>query len=345
VANGGLARGIDVIRILAGVLWLLLAAQSGANPCVIYENNFDAPVPVGGGPVEVHVRLYMNDLTEIKDAEQSFVSDVFFRVEWLDTRMAHRGPEPCSAPLAQVWNPQLQVLNRRVVDRVKQPELVVFPNGTVRQVVRAYGDFSFRADLTNFPFDQQQVGFTLVSSLGPEAVMLVAKPENLGLAEHLSVANWVIEPLGSRNSEYYIAPVELSVSRLDIDFQATRLTGFYTWQLLLPLVLVVMMTWAVFWLPLEFVAPRVGLVATSMLTLIAYRFSMSSILPPIAYLTRLDKFMVASSVLVFSALAAAVAVTHLESSGRIPLATGLNAVSRYLAPLLFLVAIVMVFVA
>jgi hypothetical protein len=333
-----------VIRILAATLLLVLAAQSGANPCVVHENNFDAPLPVGGGPVEVHLHLYVNDLTEIKDAQQSFVGDVFFRVEWLDARMAHRGPEPCSAALEQVWNPQLQLLNRRVVDKVQQPDLVIFPNGTVRQVVRAYGDFSFRADLTNFPFDQQQVGFTLISSLGPEMVRLVAKPENLGLADDLSVTNWEIEPLGSRNSEYYIAPVDLFVSRLDIDFQAKRLTGFYTWQLLVPLVLVVMMTWAVFWMPLEFVAPRVGLVATSMLTLIAYRFSMASILPPIAYLTRLDKFMVASSVLVFSALASAVAVTHLENRGSVRFATGLNAASRYLAPLLFLAVFVMVFV-
>lgn len=332
-----------MIRILAGTLGLLWVVCAGANPCVIDENNFDAPASVDGGPVQVNVHLYMNDITEIKDADQSFVSDVFFRIEWQDSRMAHRGPEPCSAPSDKIWNPQLQLLNRRVVDKVQQPDLVVFPDGRVRQVVRAYGDFSFRADLTNFPFDQQQIGFVLVSSLGPEEISLVAKSENLGLADDLSVTNWEIESLGSRASEYYVAPLERFVSRLDIDFQAKRLTGFYTWQLLVPLVLVVMMTWAVFWVPLEFVAPRVGLVATSMLTLIAYRFSMASILPPIAYLTRLDKFMVASSVLVFAALAAAVAVTHLEHEGNMRVATGLNSASRLLAPLLFLVVLVVVF--
>jgi hypothetical protein len=80
-----------------------------------------------------------------------------------------------------------------------------------------------------------------------------------------------------------------------------------------------------------------------MLTLIAYRFSMASILPPIAYLTRLDKFMVASSVLVFAALAAAVAVTWLEGRGELRAAMGLNMASRLLAPLLFLAVFVTVF--
>ncbi|MDH3991609.1 MAG: hypothetical protein OEV47_01795, partial [Gammaproteobacteria bacterium] len=78
--------------------------------------------------------------------------------------------------------------------------------------------------------------------------------------------------------------------------------------------------------------------------LIAYRFAMASILPPIAYLTRLDKFMVASSVLVFGALAATVAVTWLDARGNSSQAVALNTASRALAPGLFLVVFLKVFV-
>jgi hypothetical protein len=104
-----------------------------------------------------------------------------------------------------------------------------------------------------------------------------------------------------------------------------------------------MMTWTVFWIPRDFVPPRVGLVATSMLTLIAYRFAISSHLPPIAYLTRLDKFMVASSVLVFGALAAATSVTYFEGRGNTTLAARLDIAFRVLAPLLFLGVFIRVF--
>jgi hypothetical protein len=114
---------------------------------------------------------------------------------------------------------------------------------------------------------------------------------------------------------------------------AQRLTSYYTWQQLLPLLLVVMMTWVVFWIPLEFVPPRVGLAATSMLTLIAYRFAMSSVLPPIAYLTRLDVFMIGSSILVFCALAIAVAATYIEHRHNPELAERVNRAARWLSPL------------
>ena len=329
-------------RVFAGML-LLFAGQLFAEPCVFPAHNFDAPPRVGEEPVAVGIHLYMNDLIEVRDSQQSFVSDVFIRVEWLDARLAHGGLTACTATAGQIWTPEMKILNRRSLERINDPDLSVAPDGRVLQMVRVYGDFTFREDLSDFPFDHQQLYFTLISSRGVQDVKIVAQPENLGMAEHLSVANWQIQLDGGRSSEHYVASIDRTMSRLDVVFQARRLTGFYTWQLLVPLFLVVMMTWTVFWLPLEYVPPRVGLVATSMLTLIAYRFAMSSILPPIAYLTRLDKFMVASSVLVFGALAAAVAVTWLDARGNTVQALRLNTASRWLAPLLLLAVAATVF--
>ena len=330
---------------LVGVIFMVLAAQSLADPCVFHENSLTAPLGAeGGGPVEIEIEAYLNDLIEINDAEKSFVADILFRAEWTDPRLAHGGAQPCSVDQAMIWTPRLQLLNRRSVERVTEPELVVAPDGRVRQTIRTYGDFSFQADLTDFPFDRQELYFAVVAAEALADAVIVTRRQDIGMADMLSVSNWQISAGESRSSEHYIAPVDSTLSRLDIVFEIQRLTGFYTWQLLVPLFLVVMMTWAVFWMPLEFVAPRVGLVATSMLTLIAYRFSMASILPPIAYLTRLDKFMVASSVLVFGALAAAVAVTWLEGRGDLRAAMGLNMASRLLAPLLFLVVFVVVFI-
>lgn len=329
---------------LTGVLLLVLATGALADACIVPDNSLGAPLDAGGGkPVEVEIDIYLNDLIEINDAEKSFVGDVFFRAEWSDPRLAHDGAQPCSVEQRQIWTPRVQVLNRRNIDRVNAPEFTVAADGRVLQTVRAYGDFSFQADLTDFPFDRQQLHFALVASVPLEEAVIFAREEHVGIGDSLSVSNWKLDNAGTHASEYYVAPIDRTISRVDVLFTAQRLTGFYTWQLLVPLFLVVMMTWTVFWIPLEFVAPRVGLVATSMLTLIAYRFSMASILPPIAYLTRLDKFMVASSVLVFGALAAAVAVTWLEGRGDEVSAVRLNTASRGLAPLMFLTVFVWVF--
>jgi hypothetical protein len=55
---------------------------------------------------------------------------------------------------------------------------------------------------------------------------------------------------------------------------------------------------------------------TSMLTLIAYRFAIGSEVPKLPYLTRLDAFILASSVLVFLSLIEVMVTTRLATDNR-----------------------------
>jgi hypothetical protein len=316
---------------------LLLGAHSAwANPCTFHDPGLGTRPEPDKGPTQVTLRLYINDIIAIHDVDQSFVADVVFRAEWQDQRLAHNDPVACSASLDQIWTPVMQLLNRRSVEQIRQPELSVFPDGSVLFLLRSFGDYSFRANLTDFPFDSQKLSFNIVSTYGPDDVQLITKPGFFGLGEHLSVANWSVELTGTEGKTHYVAPVDRHLERMDFKLRAERLTGYYTWQQLLPLFLVVMMTWVVFWVPYEFVPARVGLAATSMLTLIAYRFAMSSVLPPIAYLTRLDIFMIGASVLVFLGLVSAVAVSYLFEAQYDKLAVRVNRSARWLSPILLM---------
>lgn len=328
-----------MIGVLVGLFSLVFAGATLSETCVIPEHDITLLPKVGEAPVDVGIELYLNDITAINDENESFTADVFIRAEWRDRRLVHNGLAPCTTEQDQIWTPSLHLLNRRDLEKLSPPELSVMPDGRVIQRMRGYGDFTFRENLEDFPFDQQIVHFTLIAGYSPKDIHFVAPRDKVGMADQMSVSNWDIRPGKNRLGEYYIAPLKQHLSRLDVEFLAERKTGYYTWQLMVPLVLVGMMTWVVFWIPLEFVAPRVGLVATSMLTLIAFRFSMAKVLPPIAYLTRLDVFMVASSILVFSALAAVVAVTYLEGRGKVSRAERFNLVCRWVVPLLFLLVI------
>lgn len=317
--------------VVSALLFLLWSTSAAAEECQF--NDPALGTRPGQEPTEVTLRLYVNDVVSIHDVDQSFHADVLFRAEWQDPRLRHDGPVACSASAHQIWTPVMQVLNRRTVEQIRKPELSVLPDGSVLFLLRSYGEFSFRADLSDFPFDRQTLSFVIVSTYGPESVRLQTDPQMFGLGDNLSVANWSINVEGAHNKIQYVAAVDRELVRIDFLLQAERLTGYYTWQQLLPLFLVVMMTWVVYWIPFEFVPARVGLAATSMLTLIAYRFAMSSVLPPIAYLTRLDIFMIGASVLVFAGLMTAVAISHLEHIEKNALAETVNLVARWLSPL------------
>ena len=313
---------------------LVISSAAHAEQCTWDQKGLTGMPSPAGAPTDVTLRLYLNDIIAIHDAEQSFIADVLFRADWHDARLAHPAPLPCSAEAGQIWTPVLQLLNRREIERIREPQIAVAPDGTVTFLIRSYGEFTFRADLSDFPFDTQELSFNIVSTYGREHVNLVTGPELVGITEEPSVANWRISRAESRSTTEYIQPVDKHLARLDIVFDAERLTGYYTWQQLLPLFLVVMMTWVVFWIPQEYVPPRVGLAATSMLTLIAYRFAMSSVLPPIAYLTRLDIFIIGASVLVFAGLAASVAVSYIHEHHNEALADKVNRSARWMSPLL-----------
>jgi hypothetical protein len=321
-------------------LWLLLPALVFSGVTAAQQCQFDDPTLMElpgatGEPTQVLVRLYVNDVIEVRDVEQSFVSDVVLRAEWEDPRLVHTESAGCVAGEQQIWSPRLQPVNLRNIDRLREPELQVSPEGQVVLVTRGVGEFSFEADLSDFPFDAQKLNFVLASTYGPEAVSLYSKASAVGFADHFSTANWLIEFSGVESSSLYFAATEKNLASLSINLVGTRLPGYYTWKLILPLILVVMMSWSVFWMAPIHVAPRTGLAATSMLTLIAYRFALASYLPPIAYLTRLDMFLVFASVLVFAALVIAVAVTYVADQGLENQALRINQLARWLSPGLF----------
>src|SRR4029077_14072485 len=68
------------------------------------------------------------------------------------------------------------------------------------------------------------------------------------------------------------------------------------------LLLIVMMSSTGFWIHPTKGGPEISVAVTSMLTLIAYRFAIGSEVPKLPYLTRLDAFILASSLLVFLSL-------------------------------------------
>jgi hypothetical protein len=318
---------------------LVVSLDAYAEECVLSEGGLTSRPERAGGPTEVTIRMYVNDIVAIDDANQSFTADVMFRADWQDPRLAHPEPEPCRAAPGQIWTPELQLLNLRIVQRLREPELIVSPDGAATYLLRSFGDFSFHARLSDFPFDEQELGFYIVSTLGNDEVHLQTGSDLVDIESELSVPNWQITIDGIRQHVQYIAPVDRYMPRMDIVLRAKRDSGYYTWQQILPMILVIMMTWIVFWIPCEFVPPRVGLAATAVLTLIAYRFAMSSVLPPIAYLTRMDLFVVGASVLVFLGLTATVAVSYIFENHDEKLGYSVNRAARWLLPsMLFVVA-------
>jgi hypothetical protein len=81
-----------------------------------------------------------------------------------------------------------------------------------------------------------------------------------------------------------------------------------------------------------------------MLTLIAYRFVVSGSLPKISYMTRMDIFVLGSSILIFVTLLQSVITASLSSKGNETLAAKMDKQCRWVFPLLYIIVCLIAFV-
>lgn len=185
------------------------------------------------------------------------------------------------------------------------PEIVqVRPDGTVIYHQRYTGRFAQRMMLANLPMDKQSFNIQFVGT-GYNADELTFKPEFQGvavksgraMAETLSLANWNI--LTYKTVVAPFKPIEeINSASFSFQFQADRYVSYYLWQMVLPLAVIVVMSSAAFWIRRKDLAIRVAVATASVLTLIAQRFVLASLLPRLPYMTRLDFFTVGSTILV-----------------------------------------------
>src|SRR5205814_6558167 len=112
---------------------------------------------------------------------------------------------------------------------------------------------------------------------------------------------------------------------------------------ILPLILIVMMSYAVFCLKKKTSNSQISIAVTSMLTLIAYRFAVDSQLPRLPYMTRLDALFLTSTLLVFFSLVEVLATTILDNNRQTERAKKLDRYCRVIFPAVFLLASIIIF--
>ncbi len=328
--------------------WALLAMAVLVPQGAFAETGCVVPVEAAsvrpgpeGEPTPVQVAYYVMDIESIDDAQQEFTADIVAAARWQDDRLGEvvrRNGAPCSFSIEEVWHPFLQFMNTRNV-RMRLPGLVrVDETGTARITRRFYGTFSSPFDLREFPFDHQTLSFTVISFYDEHLVKLHAPPEESGFDESFSLPGWEIGEHSVTSSTYearFGAGEVRAKSRADFTFEVERDIRYYQWKVVLPLVLIVFMSWSVFFVDPKQVGPQLGAASTSILTLIAFLFSLRGILPPISYLTRMDFFVYASLALVFVAYLEALFTVGLASVGREAVAQRIDRAARVVMPLAF----------
>lgn len=333
---------IQAIFCFSSLLVILLFLCAGASPA---RGDFSRPAPEQG-PTRVRLTVYFLDVTEIHSVKQSFTANIYAEVRWRDERLAHTGRAPVRKDLQSVWNPRLQIVNRRNIT-FTLPDLVeIGPGGDVVYRQRMWGDFSQKMDLRDFPMDRQVYSIQVAATgYTIEEVELTLDPDGSYEAKKvLSLPDWKVEDWKAETAVARgVRDKEQMFSRAVFSFSARRNARYYVIKVIIPLILIVAMSWVVFWIDPTEGGVQIGVSMSAMLTLIAYRFAVGADLPKVSYVTRMDLFLLGATILVFATLMEVIITSTLARREQLETARRIDRWARLLFPMLFALVTVRAF--
>jgi len=321
-------------------------ASSAEMPPLIDRPNADS------GPTEISVGIWVVDISSIDSAQQTFTAEIAVVLRWKDPRLVHIGNGVVRYPLEQIWHPRVGILNETNSVSHKMPNSVeVERDGMVTYRQLYSGAFTQPLRLQSFPFDRQTFRVQLVA-VRYQANEVMFIPDQVwihdglrgagGISQSVTLPDWTIEKWQLKPLVYALAPRH-EYSSYAFEFTASRNVEHYLLKVILPLVLIVISSWAVFWIDPINASSQVSIAMTSMLTLIAYRFAIDSQLPLLPYMTRLDVFVLVSTLLVFFSLIEVVVTIILDNGQKKKRAKRIDAFCRVIFPVIFLVASISIF--
>lgn len=323
-------RLVCILVALIGSIASPLLAQ--APSCALLPMRTDLRPNAGGPPVEVGVGLWVADIRAVEDDPPSLVGDFVITLDWIDRRLT--GLAGCRFPVEAVWSPDVQPFNASDLtaratgarDRVEVGE-----GGYVSYTQRLSGAIATGHLLHRFPFDRHVFEIRIgAPDDGPEEIALRPAEDRSARAARLSLDGW---RFGELSVETRTEPVEGFGSRsvLLATLPAERAPLVPVVRFLVPLAVLVGLSWAIFWIPPERYEFEVGLCVAMLLVLLALRTAAAADLRP-GYLTLIDKIELWATLAILLALAKSVATGVLLVRGAESTVERIDRIARLVIP-------------
>jgi len=330
---------------------LLAALLFGASPCCRAAGSpagelQTTPPLQGGKPVAVGIGIHVINLASIDEVKQQFEIDGYLLLHWTDPRLAFTPTGPADLrrefDRTAVWIPHVEMVNgvspRERYDTSTESD----SNGAVDYVERFHAVLSSKFMLRRFPFDSQSLLIILHPYLRQERQVeftaynpdVWATPE---FTQYSSLAQWNLQSVvPSIGTSSLYSGLQIPEARFTIQVQ--RRYAFYLWKVFLPLLLMVVLSWAVFWVEARDLSNQVQIAITTILTVIAFAFAISATMPRVPYLTYIDAFFLTCYVFVFVSIVELMMVHLLHHRERsTDLGVRVQRISRWAVPTAFVV--------
>ncbi|KAL8566171.1 hypothetical protein ACOMHN_041326 [Nucella lapillus] len=286
------------------------------------------------GPLEVEVDLELKSIGPISEADMTWTTSFFLRQEWTDSRLKLEDGDLGGGGGSGVWDRRGSVgvsggrqsvvkLRESSVDSVWQPDLffsnskegvrhqLTMPNrllyvnvstGRVRSTQRLTVWLHCEMDQGTFPHDNQTLPITMESfSYSTDEVVLKWSPRGdvVTILPTLYIPDFALSSVDSAlctrtyDSETYPC--------LEALIRMRRKVAYYIFHTYIPTILIVILSWASFWIDHEAAPARVSVGLLTVLTITTQLAGSRAQMPTVPYIKAIDVWMSVNLVFVFAA--------------------------------------------
>jgi hypothetical protein len=329
-------------------LCLLWAVATYASPAAALALPTGS-VPTPEHPTEVSIGLLIRNLIAIDEVKENWQAAGLLTAKWNDPRLKYqprgRGQLHLDVPDSS-WKPSLEFVNEDKPTDFRLVDLYVEPDGSVVYTQAFNATLSTDLDLRRFPFDSQVLPL-VVQARGDDLdrTILKADPEESGLPTraYAGIAAWVPVSLTE-----YLGTIEGSTSGAnDVEFRlkVQRSPKPFILKFIVPLLLLVIISWVTFWLSHEEFKTKDQLTAavSTLLIIVAFNITATNLLPRTDYITYIDALLFSSFVFVVISIATIVGTHLLQIHKSEKSALTVRRVAGFLLPVAFLITQAMLF--
>lgn len=335
------------------LLWIALCllvpspAWAGDAPETYQWRNL---APPEGAPLKVSVSFHLGDIFKVDDEAETFEFAGVLNLKWKDPRVAF-DPEAEGVgekyfhgdyqfnELEPGWYPQVVVANSAEVADTQGLIFRIRPDGTCFLTRTLHATARTPLDLKPFPFDTQRltVQFSVLGFDSSRIQLVEHEPALTGSLEALEVPEWSF--LSAETSTGSIASSHAAPnnrnSTVDIHFNVARQSFYMVRLVIMPLLVIVMLSWTVFWMDRSTLGDRMSVSFVGILTAVSYQAMVSDIMPQIAYVTFCYAFVSLSFLLMCLTAVINLVVASFDKAGRVAFADRIDIHCRWLFPLVY----------
>lgn len=291
-------------------------------------------------PEVVDVGAYVHHIPEIDLRTNTYLLDFYLWFRWSGALDPTRTFEFTNA--VESWN-QLRAPIYTAEDGTARPDTL--PDGSRYQIYHVQGRFQHPFSLRDYPFDQQDITLELEDSQSVESA-LVYRVDTVptGYHDRVSLPGWRVLRAGARvTSEHYrtnFGDLRLSnagdrYTHFAFSLHLDRPVGGYLAKVLIPIGIVLLISFIVFFIHPRYFETRVTIALTNLISAVALQLNSGSDLPNVGYLVLLDRIYHLCYMMIFLCLAESVFVARLHDDGREVRARRIDRACVLVCPVLF----------